>query len=184
MGPMKRMPASSQARANAGFSESKIHSQRVDGVHTFFAGQRHNAGDIEVGLDRAFPGAHEIGLVSFEPVKAGEPVFLQNKWLPYAGRCSFAAQKEMRIAISLRFAASNFLIVIFFGISGFQVNERYIVSKPGLRGNCPVGRSLWRANSAPVVPSNAVQLLKSGRILPLGGLRRFGACYGRLMSVD
>ena len=48
----------------------------VDGVDASFLGERDDAGDVQVGLDRTFAGADLIGLVGLEAVQA-ETVFLR-----------------------------------------------------------------------------------------------------------
>ncbi len=45
-------------------------------VHTFFARDIHDAGNIQIGFDGAFARAHLVGFIRFEPVQA-EAIFLR-----------------------------------------------------------------------------------------------------------
>ena len=63
----------------AGARQSRVFGQkpvaRMDQVHALLGRQRDDPLDIEIGLHRPQPGAHQIRLVSLEPVQT-EPVLL------------------------------------------------------------------------------------------------------------
>ena len=73
-GPTKVMPARSQARGSAGIlgEESVAGMDRVDAL---FRGQRDDALDVEIGLDRPLALADQVGFVGLEAVQR-EAVFL------------------------------------------------------------------------------------------------------------
>ena len=67
-------------RRFAGARERRIFGQKsvagMDGIDFPFLGQRHNAGNVEVGLDRALACSDLISLIGFEAVQ-GQAIFLR-----------------------------------------------------------------------------------------------------------
>ena len=75
VGPMKVIPAFSQARANAGFSDKKSVT-RMDRVDALLFGERHDSRDVQVRFDWSLADANLVGFIGLEPVQA-QPVFLR-----------------------------------------------------------------------------------------------------------
>ncbi len=57
LGPMKVMPACSQARGSAGILGKKPIA-RMDGIHSLLARQRHDALHVEIRFHRSLAGSH------------------------------------------------------------------------------------------------------------------------------
>jgi hypothetical protein len=75
LGPIKVIPAAAHARGSAGIFRKKTVA-RMNGVDAALLGERHDAIDVQIGLNRALALADQIGFVRLEAMQA-EAVFVR-----------------------------------------------------------------------------------------------------------
>jgi hypothetical protein len=97
-------------------------------IHAFFFRERDDSRYVQIGFNGAFACADLVGFVGLETMQR-EPILLRIDGT-VRSPSSFAARK-MRMAISLRFAASSFRIdlVFFITVTKMCYAKFYIVSQ-------------------------------------------------------